>query len=288
MNGNMKEENSIRTHARQLRKNATKEENHLWYDFLRTYPVQFLRQKPFGPYIVDFYCHQARLAVELDGSQHYLEHGLKADQKRTEYLEHVEHIRILRFSNLDIKENFEGVCIAIRLAVEETFPSSAAALPRHLPPGEGRDRSTMKTVTIYTDGACSGNPGPGGWGAILMYGTFKKELSGGEGHTTNNRMELTGVITALEALKEPCVVELYSDSKYVIDALEKGWARSWKARGWVKADKKPALNPDLWERLLELCERHTVNLHWVKGHASNPYNNRCDELAVAESKKYKA
>ena len=288
MNGNMKEENSIRTHARQLRKNATKEENHLWYDFLRTYPVQFLRQKPFGPYIVDFYCHQAKLAVELDGSQHYLEPGLKADRKRTEYLENVEHIRILRFSNLDIKENFEGVCIAIRQAVEEALPSSAAALPRHLPPGEGRDRSTMKTVTIYTDGACSGNPGPGGWGAILMYGTFKKELSGGESHTTNNRMELTGVITALEALKEPCVVELYSDSKYVIDALEKGWARSWKARGWVKADKKPALNPDLWERLLELCQRHTVNLHWVKGHASNPYNNRCDELAVAESKKYKA
>ena len=146
----------------------------------------------------------------------------------------------------------------------------------------------MKTVTIYTDGACSGNPGPGGWGAILMYGTFKKELSGGEGHTTNNRMELTGVITALEALKEPCVVELYSDSKYVIDALQKGWAKSWKAKGWIKADKKPALNPDLWERLLSLCERHTVNLHWVKGHARNPYNNRCDELAVAESKKYKA
>ena len=287
MNGNMKEENSIRTHARQLRKNATKEENHLWYDFLRTYPVQFLRQKPFGPYIVDFYCHQAKLAVELDGSQHYLEPGLKADRKRTEYLEHVEHIRILRFSNLDIKENFEGVCIAIRQAVEEALPSSAAALPRHLPPGEGRDRSTMKTVTIYTDGACSGNPGPGGWGAILMYGTFKKELSGGESHTTNNRMELTGVITALEALKEPCVVELYSDSKYVIDALQKGWARSWKAKGWIKADKKPALNPDLWERLLELCQRHTVNLHWVKGHASNPYNNRCDELAVAESRKYK-
>ena len=145
----------------------------------------------------------------------------------------------------------------------------------------------MKTVTIYTDGACSGNPGPGGWGAILMYSTFKKELSGGEGHTTNNRMELTGVITALEALKEPCVVELYSDSKYVIDALQKGWAKSWKAKGWVKADKKPALNPDLWERLLALCERHTVNLHWVKGHASNPYNNRCDELAVMESRKFK-
>ena len=145
----------------------------------------------------------------------------------------------------------------------------------------------MKTVTIYTDGACSGNPGPGGWGAILLYGTHRKELSGGAPQTTNNRMELTGVITALEALKEPCAVELYSDSKYVIDALEKGWARSWRARGWVKADKKPALNPDLWERLLDLCETHQVNLHWVKGHASNPYNNRCDELAVAESRKYK-
>ena len=145
----------------------------------------------------------------------------------------------------------------------------------------------MKTVTIYTDGACSGNPGPGGWGAILMYGPHRKELSGGEGQTTNNRMELTGVITALEALKEPCTVELYSDSKYVIDGLEKGWAKGWRARGWVKSDKKPALNPDLWGRLLDLCGYHTVNLHWVKGHAENEYNNRCDELAVAESKKFK-
>ena len=136
----------------------------------------------------------------------------------------------------------------------------------------------MKTVTIYTDGACSGNPGPGGWGAILMYGPHKKEMSGGEAQTTNNRMELTGAISALRALKEPCQVELYSDSKYVIDALEKG-------NGWRKGDKKPALNPDLWQQLLELCEYHTVNLHWVKGHASNPYNNRCDELAVAESRK---
>jgi len=145
----------------------------------------------------------------------------------------------------------------------------------------------MKTVTIYTDGACSGNPGPGGWGAILMYGGFQKELSGGEAHTTNNRMELTGVITALEALKEPCAVELYSDSKYVIDALEKGWAKGWRARGWVKGDKKPALNSDLWARLLDLCDYHKVNLHWVKGHAANPYNNRCDELAVAESRNHK-
>ena len=145
----------------------------------------------------------------------------------------------------------------------------------------------MKTVTIYTDGACSGNPGPGGWGAILMYGKYKKELSGGAAHTTNNRMELTGVITALEALKEPCIVELWSDSKYVIDALEKGWAKGWKARDWVKGDKKPALNPDLWEKLLHLCDYHTVHLHWVKGHAENPYNNRCDELAVIESKKFR-
>ncbi len=145
----------------------------------------------------------------------------------------------------------------------------------------------MKTVTIYTDGACSGNPGPGGWGAILIYGKYKKELSGGEAQTTNNRMELTAVISALELLKEPCAVELYSDSKYVIDALEKGWAASWQAHGWRKGDKKPALNPDLWERLLELCRTHKVNTHWVKGHAENEFNNRCDELAVMESMKFK-
>ena len=144
----------------------------------------------------------------------------------------------------------------------------------------------MKQVTIYTDGACSGNPGSGGWGAILMYGQHKKELSGGEASTTNNRMELTGVIAALEALKEPCIVELWSDSKYVIDGLEKGWAKGWKARGWVKSDKKPALNPDLWDRLLSLTDRHTMHYHWVKGHAENPYHNRCDQLAVAESKKF--
>ena len=139
----------------------------------------------------------------------------------------------------------------------------------------------MKTVTIYTDGACSGNPGPGGWGAILMYGEHKKELSGGEAQTTNNRMELTAVITALEALREPCEVELWSDSKYVIDGLSKGWAKGWRARGWVKGDKKPALNPDLWGRLLDLAETHTLRYHWVKGHAENEFNNRCDEMAVA-------
>ena len=142
----------------------------------------------------------------------------------------------------------------------------------------------MKTVTLYTDGACSGNPGPGGWGAILEYGGAEKELSGGEDSTTNNRMELTAVIRGLEALKEPCTVELYSDSKYVVDALQKGWAKGWRARGWIKSDKKPALNPDLWQRLLELTGIHQVHCHWVKGHADNPKNNRCDQLAVEQWK----
>ena len=145
----------------------------------------------------------------------------------------------------------------------------------------------MKQVTIYTDGACSGNPGPGGWGAILEFNGVEKELSGGEANTTNNRMELTAVIRALQALKEPCNVELYSDSKYVIDALEKGWAWSWRKKGWIKSDKKPALNPDLWEELLMLTMRHKVTCHWVKGHAENEKNNRCDQLAVAESRKFR-
>ena len=145
----------------------------------------------------------------------------------------------------------------------------------------------MKTVTLYTDGACSGNPGPGGWGAILEYMGHEKELSGGEESTTNNRMELTAVIRGLEALKESCVVELYSDSKYVIDGLQKGWAEGWRSRGWVKSDKKPALNPDLWERLLDLTAKHQLRYHWVKGHAENEKNNRCDQMAVAESKKFR-
>ena len=144
----------------------------------------------------------------------------------------------------------------------------------------------MKEVTIYTDGACSGNPGPGGWGAVLIYKGNEKEISGGERQTTNNRMELTAVISALEALKEPCEVELYSDSKYVIDALQKGWAQSWRKKGWIKSDKKPALNPDLWKTLLELTEKNTMHYHWVKGHADNMYNERCDALAVAEREKF--
>ena len=144
-----------------------------------------------------------------------------------------------------------------------------------------------KHVVIYTDGACSGNPGPGGFGIILQYGEHRKEISQGFDNTTNNRMELLALITALEALKTPCTVDLYSDSKYVIDALEKGWAWGWKKKNWIKSDKKPALNPDLWEELLQLTQRHEVHYHWVKGHAANPKNNRCDELAVSQWKRLK-
>ena len=138
----------------------------------------------------------------------------------------------------------------------------------------------MKHVYIYTDGACRGNPGPGGWGAILVYNGHEKELSGGHPETTNNRMELTAVITALAALKEPCEVTLTSDSKYVIDAITKGWAVSWRAKGWRKADKSPALNVDLWETLLGLLEKHKVEFVWVHGHTGHPYNERCDVLAT--------
>ena len=138
----------------------------------------------------------------------------------------------------------------------------------------------MKHVDIYTDGACRGNPGRGGWGAILVYGGVEKELSGGERETTNNRMELTAVISALQALREPCEVTLTSDSKYVIDAITKGWALSWRAKGWRKADKSPALNVDLWEVLLGLLEKHKVDFVWVHGHTGHPYNERCDVLAT--------
>lgn len=144
----------------------------------------------------------------------------------------------------------------------------------------------MKKVTIYTDGACSGNPGPGGWGAVLIYGGHRLEMSGGERQTTNNRMELIAAIEAMSRLNQPCEVELWSDSRYLVDGLEKGWAKSWRSRGWKKKDGSPALNPELWERLLELCETHDVTLRWVKGHAENRENNRCDQLAVMESKKF--
>ncbi len=143
----------------------------------------------------------------------------------------------------------------------------------------------MKEVTIYTDGACSGNPGPGGYGVILMYGDKKKEISGGEAMTTNNRMELMGVITGLTVLKEPCRVTLYTDSSYVVNAVNQGWLYGWKKKNWKKkgGDVK---NPDLWQRVLELIGRHDVTFVWVKGHAENEYNNRCDELAVMERQKF--
>ena len=145
----------------------------------------------------------------------------------------------------------------------------------------------MKKVDIFTDGACSGNPGPGGWGAILRYNGVEKELSGGAADTTNNRMELSAVIFALKALKEPCLVTVTTDSKYVYESITKGWVYSWQKNGWRKADKKPALNVDLWTELLKLLDKHQVTLNWVKGHNEHPENERCDKLAVAQCEKHK-
>lgn len=138
----------------------------------------------------------------------------------------------------------------------------------------------MKHVDIYTDGACRGNPGKGGWGAILVYGSKSKEMSGGEAVTTNNRMELTGAIEALSILKEPCEVTLTSDSKYLVDAINKGWLNSWKNNGWRKADKSAVLNVDLWQKLISLLETHKVTFVWVHGHTGHEYNERCDVLAT--------
>ena len=145
----------------------------------------------------------------------------------------------------------------------------------------------MKEVTIYTDGACSGNPGPGGYGAILIYNGVEKEISGGMESTTNNQMEMLGVIKSLELLKEKCKVTLYSDSAYVINAINNKWIYSWKKNNWIKSDKKKAKNIELWEKILELIEKHDIIFVKVKGHADNEYNNRCDKLAVMESQKYK-
>lgn len=145
----------------------------------------------------------------------------------------------------------------------------------------------MKTIEIYTDGACSGNPGPGGWGAVLRYGKYQKEISGAELNTTNNRMEITALIKALEMLKEPCKVKVCTDSKYVCDSLSKGWALSWKKKGWKKSDGKPALNSDLWEHLLNVVEIHDIEFTWVKGHAGHPENELCDTLATNAIKNLK-
>ena len=144
----------------------------------------------------------------------------------------------------------------------------------------------MKKVVLYTDGACSGNPGPGGYGAVLIYGGVEKEIFGGEKSTTNNKMEMMAVIKGLEALKEPCEVEVYSDSAYIVNAIEQGWIESWRKNGWRKADKKPVKNVDLWEKLLELMDKHKVVFNKVKGHADDEYNNRCDRIAVREREKF--
>ncbi len=144
----------------------------------------------------------------------------------------------------------------------------------------------MKEVNVYTDGACSGNPGPGGFCAILEYQGKEKCLSGGEKETTNNRMELLAVIVALEALKEPCRVRVVSDSKYVVDAVEKGWLSSWQAKGWKKADRKSVLNVELWQKLVPLLNTHQVSFTWIRGHAGHPYNERCDAVAVQESQRF--
>lgn len=141
-----------------------------------------------------------------------------------------------------------------------------------------------KKVYIYTDGACSGNPGKGGWGAILVYKNHRKEISGADASTTNNKMELTAMIKALEMLKEPCEVEAYTDSKYLCDSINNGWAESWQKNNWIKKDKKPALNADLWEKLLNLITKHSIQINWVKGHAGHPENERCDTLATNEIK----
>lgn len=145
----------------------------------------------------------------------------------------------------------------------------------------------MKQVTVYTDGSCKKNPGPGGWAAILEYMGSQKEIFGGEDNTTNNRMELQAVIQSLNALTEPCNVTIFSDSKYVVDSVEKGWAKSWKKNNWVKSNKEPALNIDLWEQLLTLLLKHHVEFVWVKGHANNKMNERCDFLAQREAERIK-
>ena len=139
----------------------------------------------------------------------------------------------------------------------------------------------MKKVTLYTDGACKNNPGPGGYGAVLIFDNHRKELSAGYRRTTNNRMEILSAIAGLEALKEPCQVRLVSDSQYLINAIEKGWARRWQANGWKRNSKEKAVNPDLWERLLALCKIHKVSFEWVRGHTGHPENERCDVLATS-------
>ena len=172
----------------------------------------------------------------------------------------------------DKRSNIKITTVEDLAVVETLLKHSENQSPPAVTPTDGR-------VLIYTDGACSGNPGPGGYGVVLQYGNHRKELSGGEPATTNNRMEIMGVIKGLETLKEPCEVAIYSDSRYVVDAIEKGWAVRWRQNNWMRNKKEPALNPDLWETLLVLLQKHKVTFHWVKGHAGHLENERCDELA---------
>lgn len=249
--------------SQKLRREMTKEERKLWYLFLKKLPQNVYRQKVIGHYIVDFCIMDSSLIIELDGSQHFEEAGIDYDEKRDAYLRS-QGFEVLRFHNGEIAEHFPEVCESIRLHMKGL---------------------TMKSVILYTDGACSGNPGPGGWAAILRYGSAEKVLSGGEAMTTNNRMELLGVIAGLECLKESCAVALYSDSQYICNALNNGWLRDWKKRGWKRRDGE-VKNLELWQRLDALLQRHSVEAHWVKGHAENEYNNRCDALAVAERERF--
>ena len=142
----------------------------------------------------------------------------------------------------------------------------------------------LKRVTIYTDGACEPNPGPGGYGIVMIYGIARKEISGGFRLTTNNRMELMAAIIGLEQLKEPCQARLYSDSQYLVQAMTQGWAQRWKGKGWKRSKREKAMNPDLWDRLLTLCEQHQVEFVWLRGHAGDPENERCDQLSYAALK----
>lgn len=169
-----------------------------------------------------------------------------------------------------------GACVSVGSAPREEQVSRSL---------RQEEEEGVKHVDIYTDGACRGNPGRGGWGAILVYGGHERELSGGEPSTTNNRMELTAAIEGLRALREDCEVDLYSDSKYLVDAVSLGWAQGWRARGWRRSGGE-AKNPELWEQLLSLLERHRVTMHWVRGHDGHAYNERCDALATAAADRF--
>lgn len=173
--------------------------------------------------------------------------------------------------------------VAARTSAPPAAPQ-ATPIPKPAPNKKTTGRSA---VTIYTDGACKGNPGPGGWAAIMIVGNHAKELSSGERETTNNRMELLGAINALSSLKYPCSVTLHSDSKYLTDAFNKGWSKGWQKNNWRTASKSPVKNVELWKQMIELTKVHDVTFVWVKGHDGNPYNNRCDELAVAEAEKFR-